>query len=233
MIDPELQNAGIVLVGSFNPAIYSPHWFAQVGLIKAADAEVAETSVIHPELTVIKLNSIQLQVAPNRFSIGTTDVPLVKIADFAANLLGSVIPHTPINFLGINFEEVFLAPTPKHRIALGRKLAPTEPWGKWGEEIAASSVDNPSGMAKLTMLQNNPSERNGSFAIEILPAVEIDKTRAVKMTSNDHYVIKETPSESSATVAARIIFEEFEPNQKRVYGIYKHIRDLSEKVAVE
>ena len=50
----ERQGMSIVALGSFNPAIFHPIWFARQGLIRDAEAEAAEIQVVSPEVTLVK-----------------------------------------------------------------------------------------------------------------------------------------------------------------------------------
>ena len=41
-IDPEISGVGIVVLGSFNPAIFTPAWFALHGLLPKSVADSAD-----------------------------------------------------------------------------------------------------------------------------------------------------------------------------------------------
>jgi hypothetical protein len=233
VLEAQIQSATIVLIGQFNPAIFSPSWLQRVGLIKELEAEAAEVTIIHAELTSMKVGSVELQIGPQRLAASTPEVPFVRVQEFVTDLIGGILPHTPIAHAGINFEEHFVAPSPRHRIALGRLLAPVAPWGEWGEAIEADPDENPSGLMRLTMRENNPDSRsNGWFAIEIAPSTEINKFQAVKISSNDHYVVEETKFASSAESAAAILSENFDKSQKKALSIFNHIRELTAKVVL-
>ena len=67
-IEPEIGGCSIVLLGHFNPLIFSPLWFARNKLSTEAQAEEAIASIIHPEVAILKIGKMQLQVQHTRFS---------------------------------------------------------------------------------------------------------------------------------------------------------------------
>lgn len=217
-----------MLVGNFNPAIFSPAWLNRVGLIKDAVAEDAEVQIIHSELTVLKFGAMEIQIGPSRLTVSTPEVPFVRIQEFTTDLLGKVLPQTPIQFAGINFEEHFLAPSPKHRMALGRMLAPTKPWGEWGKKLEAGNKDTPSGLIRLVMQETKPGGREGSFSVEVGPSDEINKYQAVKVKTNDHFEVEETKFATSAEVTANTLADEFDRSHRKAFGMFSHIRELTE-----
>ena len=72
---PELQSASIVLVGKLNPPIFSPAWFAKIGVLTDQELEVTSTQIIHPEIAQFMLERFRLEVMPNRFMITTPVEP--------------------------------------------------------------------------------------------------------------------------------------------------------------
>lgn len=59
-IQPEIDEVGVVLVGSLNPAIFTPAWFALHGLLPESAAESAELEVAHPQLTRFSTDWLRL-----------------------------------------------------------------------------------------------------------------------------------------------------------------------------
>ena len=54
-ITPEYGNVGIVLLGSFNPPIFRPEWFAKTGIISDEAAATAEIEVIHKQISAFRM----------------------------------------------------------------------------------------------------------------------------------------------------------------------------------
>ena len=44
-IEPEISGVGVVLLGDFNPAIFTPAWFALHGLLPESAADNAELQI--------------------------------------------------------------------------------------------------------------------------------------------------------------------------------------------
>ncbi len=51
MKSPEISGASIVMVGSFNPAIFQPRWLGSQGIIRPEEAENAKISLIGPTIS--------------------------------------------------------------------------------------------------------------------------------------------------------------------------------------
>ncbi len=141
--DLESPSCTLVLIGAFNPAIFSPAWLAKVDIISDEDLEKSTTQVIHPEITQFNARRFRIDVQPDRFQITSTMAPFVSIADDVRRLFGELLPHTPVGAVGINFHVFFRFPTPEQRMAFGRALAPTEPWGAFGKRLAESPKPRP------------------------------------------------------------------------------------------
>src|SRR3974390_1432793 len=101
-IETEIGSFSIVLLVHFNPLILSPLWFLKNGLITESQAKEATTSVMHPEIAVVKVGKIQIQVEGNRFSAETAESPWIDLCDFVSRTFGEFLVHTPINQMGIN-----------------------------------------------------------------------------------------------------------------------------------
>lgn len=68
----EIFESTIIIIGSFNPAIFSPDWLAHSNLIGKDDAISArsrESLVITREVAVVETDGFMLQVLENRFAL--------------------------------------------------------------------------------------------------------------------------------------------------------------------
>src|SRR5258706_8816031 len=101
-IKPFSSSTEVVLIGSFNPAIFQPAWFAANGMVGKLDAENAKIEFIHPEMTSIKFDQFRLQVMQRKFSIQTTETYPDTIKDLIQSCFGEGLPHSPISAMGIN-----------------------------------------------------------------------------------------------------------------------------------
>ncbi len=92
----------IVLVGSFNPKIFHPAWFASEELIGKQEAEDAEVQIIHQDMAIFQLNWLKIQVTRERFLAETIqDGFLEPLRDLVMGVL-QILSHTPLTAVGIN-----------------------------------------------------------------------------------------------------------------------------------
>src|SRR4051812_16063321 len=131
-IEPETGSVAIVLLGRFNPAIFSPLWFSRSGITTERETDQAEISIIHPDVSIFRIGTKNLHVDRERFQIETTEAPWVIILDFVLRTFREALPHTPVFQLGINRLVHFSVGSEEIRNRIGGVLAPTAPWGDWG-----------------------------------------------------------------------------------------------------
>lgn len=104
MIRPNLPEWTIVVVGQWNPAIFSPDWVAR----ELLRVTVIETQLAAgPQISGVRYQSPTLVVIPqpNQLILGArsdTDVTLVEMETAMQAALRSLI-HTPIQGVGVNF----------------------------------------------------------------------------------------------------------------------------------
>jgi hypothetical protein len=122
------DQAAIVLLGKFNPAIFQPAWLAAKGLIRESEAEAANIEVIHPEITQYWVDWFHLVVQRDRFTATTTDPGRrVSLRDLVIGIFG-LLEQTPTTKLGLNRSlHVDLKDVSTFH-ALGDLLAPKAPW---------------------------------------------------------------------------------------------------------
>ncbi len=67
--EPEIERNSwsIVLIGSFNPAIFHPAWLALNGVISKEVGEAGQVNVVHPEVSSISIDTIRIEVQRNRY----------------------------------------------------------------------------------------------------------------------------------------------------------------------
>lgn len=221
---PEIQEVSIVVVGDFNPDAINPHWLAFHELISAEEADEATTQVSTFSVQ-IDLGWAKFYVDPNRVQILTSQSPWIRAHDFALKLLTDLIPSNAATALGINVSRHFPLSF-KEREILGHKLAPREPWGKWGESlINTDSPDN--GLNSITMRQgsNLGAEFNAFVDVKVSTS-PILKAAGIRIYVNDHYSFSENPkSKLSTMIAAETLATRFEESLARSGDIIDDILD--------
>ena len=71
---PEIENVSVVLIGSLNPAIFHPAWFAREGLIQQEEADRADVRIVSPDVSVFSIGWLVVEVTLDRFAARTSQV---------------------------------------------------------------------------------------------------------------------------------------------------------------
>jgi hypothetical protein len=220
----ERLTASIVLVGKFNPAIFSPAWIANTGLTEQRSAETPNLGVIHPEVAVFEVGGYSFDVRTERFAVEVASEPLVRVLDATLALFDELLPHTPITELGINYSEHINLSSAVRRVRLGRALAPLEPWGAWGEEIGSLTDKLTSGMLDLTMIRAYDPPGSGERRVDVQPSAVITENRGVFVSVNDHRRLENQKKSLGAKPAMEIIRDGFDDSLNAARNI---ISDLT------
>ena len=225
-IAPEIAGVSIVLLGSFNPAIFTPAWFALHGLLPKSVAETAELAVAHQHVTSFRADWLRLEVTLERFLVETEQAPHIRVYDLAVRVFKEHLHHTPLKAFGINRNVHFQVESLAVRDRLGRTLAPVEPWGAWGRKLGLDGEHG--GMTSLTMSQLNPEERprGGRINIQVEPSNRIGNGRTgVYVGVNDHFAIDDTGPSSAGRLMD--LFEgEFDASLSRSNQVIDQVMSL-------
>ena len=129
----EIFNSAIVVIGTFNSAIFSPDWLCTNGLIGDEDAEAARQGspetpmLVSEQVSSFATEWFSLQVMQNRFSVTSKGPLLPALKDLAASVF-QLVPHTPVAAVGLNFMGHFRLPREEDFYRAGDRLAPKEIW---------------------------------------------------------------------------------------------------------
>ena len=225
-IEPEISGVVIVMVGRFNPAIFTPAWFALHGLLPEKVAESAKLQVAHNQVTSFSADWLTLQATTERFSAETEQSPYVRLRDLVTRVFKEYLPHTPAMQLGINRWVHFKVKSGSERVRIGRILAPVQPWGQWGERIEQGS--EPGGLRSLTMTQIAPRERAATDRINVIvePSTRIAEGRlGIYVSVNDHFEIDATAPRSAERLM-ELLDREFDASLKHSEVIIDEIMSL-------
>ena len=228
-IKPEMDAISVVVVGNFNPAIFTPAWFALHELLPEGAATSAELEVAHPEITQFRSDWLNLEVRTDRFVAQTTQAPYIRVCDLAVRVFKEHLPHTPIRAFGINREVHFCVHAAAERNQIGRALAPVKPWGTWGQQLGASGEQG--GMTSLTMTQvaikGRPSDDRINVKVE--PSKRVgDGTMGVYMQVNDHHTTGETDGPGVSGRLMGVLEKNFDSSLAYGENIIDHIMSLAE-----
>lgn len=227
-IEPEYGSASVVLLGSFNPRIFNPDWLNLHKLVSEAEKNDSEINIIHEDVASMRIGTKNIHIEQSRFSIDSTEAPFVALADFVGSLFGTVLPQTPVSRLGMNRIVHFRAPSEEARNKVGRLLAPLEPWGEWGEEIA-SKPPAARGGARTIIMQNARHEDNirGGTSANIQPSVlPVLGNSGVYVAINDDYCIVEEKQEIVSAKLLALLADRFDHSMQLADRIIDHMMTL-------
>ena len=226
-IEPEISGVQVMLLGDFNPAIFTPAWFALYGLLSQGVAENAELKVAHSQVTEFRADWLNLQVTTDRFRADTEQAPLVRVRDLVLRVFKDHLHHTPLRAVGINRNVHFSVRSTADRDRVGNTLAPVSAWGPWCEIL---ELDNEhGGMTSLRMSQLRPKGRpeGSTVNITVEPSNRIGHGRiGVYVGVNNHYAINSTGPRAAASLM-ELFGEIFDPSLRDSDGIIEHIMSLA------
>ena len=227
-IRPEIDGVNVVLLGNFNPAIFTPAWFVLHGLLPDSAAANAKLVVAHKEMTQFRYEWLDFKASLDRFEVDTSQAPHVRVHDLTVRIFTEQLPHTPLKAFGINRRVHFLVGSPIVRDRLGKTLAPLEPWGTWVDELG---LDGPQGgMTSLRMSRLSPDGRplEGEIHINIEPSKQVGAAEGtgVYVGINDHFVV-DTSGPGNAVQSMQLLSDRFEMSVSRGGKIIDHIMSLA------
>lgn len=118
----------IVFLGNFNPSIVNPSWLARKKLIRESEADNADLSVNHPEITKFSLSFVEIQVTMNKFQlISENEAEFDLIRDLAVSIF-SILSETPVAAIGINHFMHFQMISGEEYYNFGNWLCPLSNW---------------------------------------------------------------------------------------------------------
>lgn len=229
LIEPEIGGCTIVLLGAFSPLAFSPRWFALNGIITDEQADAAQVTVLHNDLSVFRVGKFSLQIEDNRFAADTTEAPWIDLCDFVGRTFSELLPLTPINQMGINRLVHFSVGSEENRNRIGNTFAPLEPWGEWGKAIAAAPPSMRGGCVNLTMLQAiKEDDYHGHFQITIQPSSRIKGNAGIYAQTNDHYDVGPLDKTGGSALIMKLLVERFETSLRRSEAVIDHVMRLGE-----
>lgn len=224
-IDPEISGVSVVVVGSFNPTIFHPAWLMANEVEPSVEGDLVKVDVVHNEIAKFTVDDTSYFVDQNRLQVQTNSAPWIAAADKASRIVAELLPHTPLRAFGLNRDVHFRLSSPRRRMLLGRTLAPIEPWGEFGDQIASQSPDEPGGLLSLTL---RGSERLGDLSVtknvKIEPSARIAHSDGIFMQANFHFTNSE--NRFSADFVSEKLLGQFQHRVNEAERIFDHIMGL-------
>jgi len=228
-IEPESSEVGIVLIGSLNPSIFTPDWFARNGILSAKEADASEIEVVHPQIAAFHTDWMNLRVEQERFQAITAEAPYTRLSDLVIKTFKEILSHTPLAMLGINRDVHFDVRSSEVRDRIGDKLVPKDPWGDWAPNLSAGEGVEHGGMTSLRMVQRKVDDRPQGGHIQA--TVEPSRRKGLGDTGifvqvNDHYVAEHPEAIKGSEEMIAILENRFEESLKRSEWIIDQIMKL-------
>lgn len=190
------DNASIVLIGSFNPAIFHPLWFQNVALAQAKEAKGAEVEIITPDVSIFKMNWLHIHVIRDRFFALTLDESQYgPLRDLVVGTF-RILEHTPVKQMGLNRAIQYDVETEERWHSVGHALAPKEIWNK--------HIKQP-GMKALSIEGLRNDEHKGVINVTVRPV--IGRKNGVEIATNSHFEFDE---KTMAIDVMKIVEEDWE-----------------------
>lgn len=158
------EEASIVFVGSFNPAIFHPEWLLRHQLITHDDVKGAKVEIIHVDISKFTLEWLAVDVFRHKFTIRTNDPSrFAPLKDLMISVF-KILDHTPIKQLGINLTSTYEIDTEENWHKIGDTLVPKAIWEK--------SLPKRVGMTLLTVRSERSDSLEGDINVRISPIKE-------------------------------------------------------------
>lgn len=216
-VQEEQRTLAVVILGSFNPAIFQPAWFAAEELLPLGEAENAVVEVVHPEVSIFEADWLRLEVTRERLAFVTPrESHFEALRDLAIGTL-TLLRHTPTRVCGVNHSSVLQYPDRKSFDGFGWRLSPRDLW---------EPVLTRPGVVLLDEQGVRPDERDGYIRVRL--QTFLDGTYRVRLEVNDHFDFSSAGNSPTSTEAlTTVISEEWTAIDERAKAIVKHLRGLS------
>lgn len=156
----ESESANIVLVGSFNPAIFHPDWLLRHDLISKDDHKGAKVEIIHNQLSKFSLEWLLIDVLHEKFVARTDDSSYFDaIRDLMCSII-KILEHMPINQMGMNLNLSYKINDEALWHKIGDNLVPKGYWEALPERV---------GMKAVHVQSPRPDDLKGYVQVKVAP----------------------------------------------------------------
>jgi hypothetical protein len=220
-------NVSTVLLGRFNPLIFSPEWLETnkiIGPEEAASAREGGIEVMAPNITSINLGTMKLVVEEQRFMLIVGDEPLVRAKDFPVNCF-NLLRHTPVHAVGLNYNSTLIGSDLEAWHRFGDELAPKGPWGDF---LTGPDDKRLGGLRGLTLEQQaGPDERQAYTRLSIDVGESLPPMHAT-LNVNDHFKLGDIDSPQSGAEACKLIDEVWDNAMERSKALTEKVRGIAD-----
>ena len=179
-LEPEQNVFAVVILGSFNPQIFHPLWYADNELIAREEVNDVKDLLCSDEISAFVLNEVHFQIERHRFGLTTKDASrALSLRDLAVNTF-TILEHTPLTAIGLNRDMRFRLENSDLWHSIGHQLAPKAKWD--------GIIESP-GM-RIVAMEGQRKECNAEkVSIRVQPAGGVENI--VLIAVNQHYSLKD------------------------------------------
>jgi len=225
-----MLNSVIVVVGDFNPAIFSPDWLERNKLIGEGDAIAAREGsqgrkpLVSHQATTFETDWFTLQVLENQFSLMSKGVLTPAFKDLSIGIF-QLLLHTPVKAVGLNFVGHFKLATQEEQHKIGDVFAPKGIW----DTLYPGEY---SGLEQLTIRIQRGSRDSGSETNDE-KRITLQRSHNFKhgicLSLNDHHDVTsgDDSNLTPAEIVAIIIDEQWEPTWKDSVRVFDQLLSMA------
>jgi hypothetical protein len=185
--DVEIQGHTIVVLGQWNPAIFSPAWLRLNKLIGEKEQEASKVQFVVEPAASFSTDWLAVNVTQAQLVLGTTmPSEYQRLRDTAVGIL-TVLGQTPVSALGVNLEAHW-------------KPSDYEEWHRFGDELEPKKFWRESlvlpGLQSLTTRGVRPDLWSGYQDVTIEPSTRIPSSIYARV--NDHFWLRRMESQPSS-----------------------------------
>ena len=232
-VKPQIDRTTIVLLGSFNHAVFQPAWFARHGMIGDKEAEKPDVSVNGRE-SRFRTALFETSVRRDRFLVSGLDNHSGPVRDLAVSCFRETLPHTPIHTVRISRRIRFDAGSSGVRDRVGGRLAPKEAWGEWMEQASRESGNGSErgGMSLIVMTRDLESEEGLKIRVDARVGPSARTGAGIFVNVVNHYSPDDgEEAVQDASFAVGILRDCWESSLERAEFIFDQVMKLAEECA--
>lgn len=210
MTPPQLrhESTSVVLLGHFNPSIFTPAWFAAFELLpwEQVNEEVLELEIIHPQIVQFGADWLALTVQEDRLQASTQDPAFYPLLRDLVLGTFQLLSHTPIRGLGLNHTFHYHTPVEDDWKAISNSVSPESRW---------RALLNEPRTERLAKRGDRPDGREGHVNVRLEPSRRYPP--GVFVQFNDHFVLshEESGEPQSAGTVVPVLANVWEDSQER------------------
>jgi hypothetical protein len=212
----ELAGISVVGVGTFNPAIFHPYWFADKELIaaNAIDEALSKDFMAVREVAAFTADWLAVQVTLDQAVFSTVEQGREFDLRDVAKAVFDLLPETPVNAVGINADAHFRAESEDAWHAFGDHFLPKDFWEPlFGGEQWRRRPDGQAVGMRAMAVEAWRQDIEGYVRTEVAPSVRLTPN-GIYAGVNAHFQLTVDEDRGNGYKAARVIEEHWDATRQ-------------------